>query len=77
VIGIQVVSHARKHGVLLKPNQLFEHQTVAELAAVAASAGSASTSASESASDAAPAPAPHPAEAAVDDLDAVLHALAD
>jgi acyl transferase domain-containing protein len=35
VIGIQVVSQAKKHGVLIKPNQLFEHQTVAELAAVA------------------------------------------
>lgn len=38
VIGIQVVSHARKHGVTIKPNQLFEHQTVAELAAVAVAA---------------------------------------
>lgn len=71
VIGIQVVSHARKHGVLLKPNQLFEHQTVAELAAVAGTA-------EESA--AAPTPVPAPASAAdpaAADLEAVLHALAD
>ncbi|GGY23608.1 type I polyketide synthase [Pseudoduganella albidiflava] len=68
VIGIQVVSHARKHGVLLKPNQLFEHQTVAELAAVAEAIGEA---------PAPQAPAPEPELVAADDLNAVLHALAD
>ncbi|WP_338770036.1 SDR family NAD(P)-dependent oxidoreductase [Massilia sp. METH4] len=70
VIGIQVVSHARKHGVLLKPNQLFEHQTVAELAAVAGAANDAAPAT-------APAPAPSTPEPATDNLDAVLHALAD
>lgn len=55
VIGIQIVAHAKKHGVILKPNQLFEHQTVAELAAVASRAATAPV-------------APAPAAAVVDDL---------
>lgn len=39
VIGIQIVAHAKKHGLILKPNQLFEHQNVAALAKVATRAG--------------------------------------
>jgi acyl transferase domain-containing protein len=70
VIGIQVVSHARKHGVLLKPNQLFEHQTVAELALVA-TAADATPAATVDVAAAASAPA------ATHDMDAVLDALAD
>lgn len=38
VIGVQVVSKARSQGILLSPNQLFEYQTVAELAAIASPA---------------------------------------
>ncbi|WFP51889.1 SDR family NAD(P)-dependent oxidoreductase [Methylomonas sp. EFPC3] len=33
VMGIQVVSQAKRFGLTVKPNQLFEHQTVAALAA--------------------------------------------
>ncbi len=73
VIGIQVVSHARKHGVLLKPNQLFEHQTVAELAAVAVAADAAAAP-----GPTAPAAPAEPLSAdTAHDLEAVLDALAD
>ncbi|HSR23570.1 MAG TPA: amino acid adenylation domain-containing protein [Candidatus Eisenbacteria bacterium] len=47
IMGILVVTRARRSGLSLRPRQLFQHQTVAELAA-AASAG-------------APAPEPSPA----------------
>lgn len=33
LLSIQVVSRARKQGIELAPNQLFQHQTIAELAA--------------------------------------------
>ncbi|HEY3569258.1 MAG TPA: amino acid adenylation domain-containing protein [Thermoanaerobaculia bacterium] len=35
ILGIQVVARARQAGLLLTPRQLFEHQTIAGLAAVA------------------------------------------
>ncbi|PYQ55777.1 MAG: non-ribosomal peptide synthetase, partial [Acidobacteria bacterium] len=36
ILSIQIVARARREGFLLTPRQIFEHQTVAELAAVAA-----------------------------------------
>lgn len=80
VVGIQVVSHAKKLGVLLKPNQLFEHQTVALLAAVAGSVAAADSAAAAdpaaAAADSAAIAAADTAEAlGDDDLDAVLDAL--
>ena len=33
ILSIQIVSKAREAGLMLMPNQLFEHQTIAELAA--------------------------------------------
>jgi amino acid adenylation domain-containing protein/non-ribosomal peptide synthase protein (TIGR01720 family) len=45
IVSIQVVSRARRAGLELSPRQLFEHQTVAELAAVAS--GASSTGAAE------------------------------
>ncbi|HEU4404960.1 MAG TPA: amino acid adenylation domain-containing protein, partial [Polyangiaceae bacterium] len=38
ILALQVVSRARAAGLSLKPRQIFQHQTVAELAAVAAPA---------------------------------------
>jgi len=35
LMGIQVISMAAEHGITLLPEQLFEHQTIAELAALA------------------------------------------
>jgi amino acid adenylation domain-containing protein/non-ribosomal peptide synthase protein (TIGR01720 family) len=35
ILGIQLVARARERGIQLVPRQLFEHQTVAQLAAVA------------------------------------------
>ncbi|HYX25667.1 MAG TPA: condensation domain-containing protein, partial [Thermoanaerobaculia bacterium] len=35
ILSIQIVSRARQMGILLMPRQVFEHQSVAELAAVA------------------------------------------
>ncbi|MGF1737866.1 SDR family NAD(P)-dependent oxidoreductase [Photobacterium satsumensis] len=35
VLGVQIVSVARENGVIINPGQLFEHQTIAELAQVA------------------------------------------
>jgi amino acid adenylation domain-containing protein/non-ribosomal peptide synthase protein (TIGR01720 family) len=35
ILSIQIVARARREGLLFTPRQLFEHQTVAELAAVA------------------------------------------
>ncbi|HSR89843.1 MAG TPA: amino acid adenylation domain-containing protein [Gemmatimonadales bacterium] len=35
ILSIQIVSRARQKGVLLMPRQVFEHQSIAELAAVA------------------------------------------
>ncbi len=32
ILSIQIISKARKEGIELKPNQLFEHQTISELA---------------------------------------------
>ena len=32
ILSIQIVSKARKEGIFLAPNQMFEHQTIAELA---------------------------------------------
>jgi amino acid adenylation domain-containing protein/non-ribosomal peptide synthase protein (TIGR01720 family) len=40
IIGIRAVARARSLGVVLNPADLFEHQTIAELAAVAAEAES-------------------------------------
>lgn len=37
ILGIQVISRTRQQGIKLTPRQLFQHQTIAELAAVAAS----------------------------------------
>ncbi|MCA9937542.1 MAG: SDR family NAD(P)-dependent oxidoreductase, partial [Anaerolineales bacterium] len=31
VLAIQIISHARQHGLRFSPNQLFTHQTIAEL----------------------------------------------
>jgi acyl transferase domain-containing protein len=39
VMGIQVVSQAKRFGLTIKPSQLFEHQTVAALAAAIGDAG--------------------------------------
>ena len=33
VLGIQIIARARREGLEITPNQLFEHQTIAELAA--------------------------------------------
>ena len=38
ILSIQIVARARKSGLRLTPRQIFEHQTIAELAAVAESA---------------------------------------
>jgi amino acid adenylation domain-containing protein/non-ribosomal peptide synthase protein (TIGR01720 family) len=35
IIGIQIVARARREGIELTPKQLFQHQTIAELAVVA------------------------------------------
>lgn len=55
VIGIQIVAHAKKHGLILKPNQLLEHQSVAALAKVAARTGQDQVPAPASPSEPAPA----------------------
>jgi amino acid adenylation domain-containing protein/non-ribosomal peptide synthase protein (TIGR01720 family) len=39
ILGIQVVARARKAGLILTPRQIFEHQTIAALAAVAETVG--------------------------------------
>ncbi|MFC5181382.1 non-ribosomal peptide synthetase [Actinomadura harenae] len=39
IIAIQLVSRARQHGLVISPRDVFQHQTVAELAAVAQAAG--------------------------------------
>ncbi|HEV7784381.1 MAG TPA: phosphopantetheine-binding protein, partial [Thermoanaerobaculia bacterium] len=36
IVGIQVVARANEAGLTLSPDQLFEHQTIAELAALIA-----------------------------------------
>src|SRR4051794_36370918 len=41
ILSIQVVARARREGLLITARQLFEHQTIAGLAAVAGSAGTA------------------------------------
>src|SRR5690606_34315485 len=41
ILGIQVVSRAREKGLLLRPRDLFEHQTIAELALAARAADAA------------------------------------
>ena len=38
ILSIQVIARARQHGMQITPVQIFKHQTIAELAAVAASA---------------------------------------
>ena len=43
VLGIQVISRAKDADIMLNPNQLFEHQTIAELATVAVPMGGAIT----------------------------------
>jgi acyl transferase domain-containing protein len=35
VVAVQIVARAKKHGVKLAPNDIFEHQTIAELASAA------------------------------------------
>lgn len=35
ILSIQIIAKARKHGLHLAPNQLFDYQTIGELAAVA------------------------------------------
>jgi amino acid adenylation domain-containing protein/non-ribosomal peptide synthase protein (TIGR01720 family) len=40
ILSIQIVARARREGLLLTPRQIFESQTIAELAAVAAGDGS-------------------------------------
>ena len=57
VIGIQIVARATARGLAFSPEQLFEHQTIAELAA-----GMSAAQASETA-------APPPAEIAFPPLD--------
>ncbi|HEY2291009.1 MAG TPA: amino acid adenylation domain-containing protein [Thermoanaerobaculia bacterium] len=47
ILSIQIVARARREGLLLTPRQIFEHQTVAELAAVAAAEGSTASAAEE------------------------------
>ena len=37
ILSIQIVAKARKKGIFLAPNQLFEHQTISELAQFAKS----------------------------------------
>ncbi|MEM9292773.1 MAG: amino acid adenylation domain-containing protein [Acidobacteriota bacterium] len=39
VLGVQIIARARSQGVEILPNQLFEYQTIAELAAVLAASG--------------------------------------
>lgn len=34
IMAIQIVAHAKAHGLAIKPHELFEHQTVAELSTV-------------------------------------------
>ncbi len=41
ILSIQIVARAKRAGILLTPRQLFENQTVSELAAVARTAGEA------------------------------------
>ena len=41
ILSIQIVSAARAAGIFVTPRQIFQHQTIAELAAVAGSAGGA------------------------------------
>nr|APZ78703.1 nonribosomal peptide synthetase [Hyalangium minutum] len=38
ILGLQIISRATQQGLRLRPRQLFEHQTIAELARVASSA---------------------------------------
>ncbi|XXF74927.1 amino acid adenylation domain-containing protein [Myxococcaceae bacterium GXIMD 01537] len=38
ILGLQIISRATQQGLRLRPRQLFEHQTIAELAKVASSA---------------------------------------
>ena len=38
ILSIQVIARARQHGLQITPVQIFKHQTIAELAAVASSA---------------------------------------
>ena len=47
ILAIQVVSRARRAGLQLSPRQLFEHQTIAELAAVVGQGQDASAPAAE------------------------------
>jgi acyl transferase domain-containing protein len=47
IVGIQVVARANEAGLTLSPDQLFEHQTIAELAVLIAPASLAPSSASE------------------------------
>ncbi|MDH3978509.1 MAG: amino acid adenylation domain-containing protein, partial [Gammaproteobacteria bacterium] len=42
ILSIQIISRAAKAGLQLTPRQVFKHQTIAELAAVASAAGSSS-----------------------------------
>ncbi len=59
IVGIQVVARANELGLALSPDQLFEHQTIAELAGLIAPPA-------DAAPLPAPAPEPPPAEAFAD-----------
>jgi len=41
IVGIQVVARANEAGLTLSPDQLFEHQTIAELAVIVTGAAAA------------------------------------
>jgi len=67
VLGVRIVAKARQSGMEITPNQLFEHQTIAELAELIDSADSAVIGTGEGGDGAAPAATPdaeHDAEAA-------------
>jgi aryl carrier-like protein len=62
IVGIQVVARANEAGLTLSPDQLFEHQTIAELAALIAPPEAAAPPPAMPPDEAAPAPAAEPAE---------------
>ena len=58
IVGIQVVARANEAGLTLSPDQLFEHQTIAELAALIAPPEAATPPATSPPAEAAPAAGP-------------------
>jgi amino acid adenylation domain-containing protein/non-ribosomal peptide synthase protein (TIGR01720 family) len=57
IIAIQLVSRARQSGLLISPREVFQHQTVAELAAIAQAAGDTAAPAEPPGTGAGPVPA--------------------